>query len=641
MLKSKPGAAGLHRPRIATRGVLAILVTAIAVAAPGLARGETGARANPLVYPAFTGSPYGVASGQGPVGADFSFTCNVHASGAAISVASHAVAAGAGITNVDNCGQGYLFLDAPGAGHFRATIALADDATIASGGAPEARIFVLGSNGYTSRSEDILLAKGIAKAIDVDVAGAVTIAFTFPNGAPTYIYDMHLTNAVQMRHLTPLVGGGIAVGGKAVAASQLSFDCNAHPTITAESVSHVTVPPAAAVQLTACSTATVKLPSGSSGTLAMRFGASDGSDYTSVPTVFAVRVLDGSGHLLRKAVGLAFLGGGLQPIWINVSGGASVTLTMDTSTAALEIAGLALLPGQYKLHPNPDHNEFGSPTGALVSIVPEAFAIDCNAHPGADDITVNRAIVVRDTYLYGTDCGVASLVMTNARGSFHALVGVDDATSPQRSGMVKLTVLDQNGHPLFTRSTRATIGKPSMPLDAKITGGSIVKLEITGPVVIYDLQLSGRATFYDRVFPPSEPPTSIKGGIALNPLAFSVDCNTSVSKLDILLLHAAALEQWALDGQRCGTATLNVATLQGAHAVFGGRYGLSAADQRLKLGHVLVRVLGPSGKVLRAITLTAREGYGPAPFVISLAGAAKLVLSWPEQRVIVFAMTLA
>jgi hypothetical protein len=56
---------------------------------------------------------------------------------------------------------------------------------------------------------------------------------------------------------------------------------------------------------------------------------------------------------------------------------------------------------------------------------------------------VDRQPVLRDTYLSGATCGVASLIMTNAHGSFHALVGMDDSTGPETTGAVKLSVLDQ------------------------------------------------------------------------------------------------------------------------------------------------------------------------------------------------------
>ncbi|HEY8285507.1 MAG TPA: hypothetical protein VIJ28_14075 [Chloroflexota bacterium] len=630
-----------NRPSPIILATLPILLLAMTIAAtPALAATALAAPAAALAYPRFGGPLSGVAAGQSPLGADFSFTCNEQANAAAVTVAGQPVPAGAAITNTDNCGQAYLFVSAPGAGRFQARIALADDATIAGGGAPEARIFVLAGNGYTSRTLDIALVKGVAKTIDLDLAGAVMLAVGFPNGAPVYVSAMRLTGTARIRHITPLEGGGMASGGTAVAASQMSFTCNAAATTTPKSVSHLIIPTSSAIEMTSCGVTTIKVPAGSTGTLAARFGAGDLSDYTSVPTVFDIRVLDAAGHLLRKAIGLAFLGGGLQPIWVNLTGGATVTLTADTGNAIVDLVGLALLPGQYKQHPNPDHNEFGSPTGSPVSIVPESFAVDCNAHPGDADITVDHVTVLRDTFLSGTDCGVASLVMTNARGAFHALVGLDDTTSPAKSGMVRLTVLDQYSRPLFHTSTRATIGKPAITLNAPITGASIVKLEFYGPVVLYDLQLTGRATFYDRVFPPSEPPTSGKTGIAVNPTAFTVSCNTAISRADILLIHAAALEQWALDGQDCGTASLNLRTVKGPRAVFAGRYALPAAEQRFKVGHVLLRVLGPDGKTLRTMRLVAREGYGPVPFQISVAGAARLDLSWSDRRVILFAMSL-
>ena len=45
--------------------------------------------------------------------------------------------------------------------------------------------------------------------------------------------------------------------------------------------------------------------------------------------------------------------------------------------------------------------------------------------------------------------------------------------------------------------------KPGVALNAPITGGGIVKLAFNGNLVVYNLQLAGQATFYDRVFPPA------------------------------------------------------------------------------------------------------------------------------------------
>lgn len=637
-----PDTDNARQPR---RRLPALLLTPLLLAAtvaaspgPGLARAQAAAHAAAQANPPFQGPFAGTAGGQRPVATDFSTTCNVQASSVPVTAARTTIAAGTAITDPDSCGLGYLFLSAPGAGHFTAGAALADDATIASGAVPALRIFVLGRNGYTSRSLDVVLSKGTARAIDLDVAGAVALAVAFPNGAQSYLFNMHLTGTARLRQATPMPIGA-ATGGAPVGAGKISFACNDHLSTTPHSVSQVTIPAAQALDLATCGGVTITLPSGQGNTLTLRYGASDGSDYTSVPTVFDVRVLDKAGHLLRKAVGLAFLGSGLQPLWVDVAGGATVTLAIDTGNADLEVTDLRLLPARYTPHANPNHNEFGSPSGSPVGIVPEAFAIYCNAHPGADDITVDRLPVLRDTYLSGTTCGVASLVMTNVRGSFHALVGMADGTSPETTGGIKLTVLDQNSKPLFTRSARVGIGMPGVPLNAPITGGSIVKLEFAGPVVVYNLQLSGQATFYDRVFPPSEPPVSTPGGTLVDPRAFAVTCNTAVSATDILLIHEAALEQWALDGQQCGTATLDLRTLRQAHATFGARFGLAAADQHLKVGHVQVRLLVGNGTVLRTVILTAREGYGPQPFSISLAGAARLQLSWPDQRIIVFAMS--
>ena len=550
------------RQRRLMAGMLALLLlTVMVTAAPGSgpAHAQTAAPAPSSTYPAFQGPVAGMLAGQNPLAADFSTTCNAQASSGPVTAAHTTIAAGTAITDPDTCGMAYLFLGVPGAGHFSAHAALADDAVVASGSAPTLRFFVLGRNGYTSRSLDVVLSKGTVGTINLDLAGAVALAVAFPNGAQPYLFQMRLTGTAHLRRATPMSVTGATPDGIPVSASRISFACNDHLSDTPRSVSHVTIPTAQAIDQATCGGTSIALPPGQGRTLTLRYGASDASDYTSVPTVFDVRVLDRAGHLLRKAVGLAFLGGGLQPIWVDVTGGATVTLAIDTGNADLEVTDLRLLPGQYALHPNPNHNEFGSPSGAPVSIVPEAFAVDCNAHPGTDDITVNRLPVLRDTYLYGARCGVASLVMTNVRGSFHALVGMNDSTGPATTGSLTLTVLDQTSKTLFTTTVQARIGMPGVVLNAPITGGGIVKLAFNGDLVVYNLQLAGQATFYDRVFPPSEPPVSTPGGTVVNPLAFKVDCNTAVSTTDILLIHEAALEQWALDGERCGTALLHSA----------------------------------------------------------------------------------
>ena len=91
--------------------------------------------------------------------------------------------------------------------------------------------------------------------------------------------------------------------------------------------------------------------------------------------------------------------------------------------------------------------------------------------------------------------------------------------------------------------------------------------------VLFEMSLTGHATLYDRVFPPSEP------------RAFVVTCNVAVTNQDILLIHQVALEQWALWLGGCGTATLNLATLLGSHSRFSLLYGMAVLDQHEGIAH--------------------------------------------------------
>ncbi|MDB5076199.1 MAG: hypothetical protein JWO42_2378 [Chloroflexi bacterium] len=631
-----------HAARIGRNTLVLVLVMLCAVAPAARHAQAASASQHPaaLSDPPFTGPTSGAPGPQAALGTDFAFTCNVQATQAPVQVAGMQVATGAGIVNIDGCGMAYLNVSVPAAGHFVAKLALDDAATVA-GTAPLARVFVVGPGGYVLHTLDASTTKGVVKQIDVDAAGALLLAIAFPNAAKSYLFGAHLTGSGLVRTQIPLSGSGAPAGASPVTSAQEHFECNAHIFSEVRSVSRITIPTGKAIEFTSCGKTTVQVPSGSTGTLAMRVGASDVSEFTSVPMVFVARVLDSGGHLLRKSVGLVFQGGGLQPFWVNVTGGATVVLTHDSARGYLEVVGLSYLPTQYKLHPNPDHHVFGSPTGGPVSIVPEAFADSCNANPGTTDITVHNQAVLRETYIYGNDCGVTSLIMTNAAGRFHALLGVDDASGAGKTASAKVTVLDQNARPLFTSTVRNAIGMPGVPIDVSITGASIVKLEFSGVPVLYDMRMTGHATLYDRVFPPSEPPVVIHGGVPVNPTAFTVGCNTHVSKQDFLMIHAAALEQWTLDGQGCGTAVLNLKGTHFPHHAFGGLFGLAAADQRYKLGHVQLEVLGANGKPLRTLVLVAREGYGPRRFLISLDGGSSLRMTWPDQIVKIFAMTLA
>lgn len=159
--------------------------------------------------------------------------------------------------------------------------------------------------------------------------------------------------------------------------------------------------------------------------------------------------------------------------------------------------------------------------------------------------------------------------------------------------------------------------------------------------VLFDMTLTGHATLYDRVFPPSEPPVSTAGGTPLDPRAFAVTCNVAVTNQDILLIHQAALEQWALWLGGCGTATLNLATLHGSPGLFSLLYGMAVQDQHEGIAHVRLLVLDAQGKVLRTVTGVSRAGYGPRRLAISLAGGAKLQIAAVDATLYAYALTAA
>jgi len=178
-------------------------------------------------------------------------------------------------------------------------------------------------------------------------------------------------------------------------------------------------------------------------------------------------VLDASGHLLRKSIGLTYLGSGFQPIWTSVQGGSSVTFTMDggNTNVYLAVAGISFLASAVAPHKNPDHQEFGSPSGGSIPIAPDAVVGICNANLGTSDMTVAHQPMLRYNFLAVEGCGIAELIMTDAHGTFSAKVGVADS-STDRTISAHLVVLDQNSKPLTTKDVTANLGEPGKTIGA-------------------------------------------------------------------------------------------------------------------------------------------------------------------------------
>ncbi len=436
------------------------------------------------------------------------------------------------------------------------------------------------------------------------------------------------------------------LGGVPVPASAPHLDCNAAALSQASTVSAIAISATTALELQGgCSKVTIQVAATATGALALRYGQIDSSDYSSLPTQVGLPVLDAGGHLLRKAIGLTYLGSGLQPLWVNLAGGRTVTFTMDAgnTNVNLLVAGLSFLPTAVAPHHNPDRQDFGSPNGAPVPVSPDAVVGLCNANLGTADLTVAHKLVSRDTYLAVDTCGIAELIMTDATGTFSARIGVSD-DSDNKTITAHLVVLDQNSKPFSTVSVTANQGQPGVPISASISGASIVQISFTGNAngVLYDMQLSGHATLYDRVFAPSEPPVSTVGGTAVDLRALTVSCNVHPTTLDMSMIHQVALEQWSLYANGCGSATLNIVALRGPHQTFSALYGIALQDQTVLIAHLQLAVLGAQGKTVRQAMFVARAGYGPRRAAISLAGGSRLVMTESDNKpLVVYALTSA
>ncbi len=628
------------------RGLAALALVAFSsLSAASVQAAHSSARAA-LATPVFPGPRTGAPTPAAPTAASFAYNCNVVPNGEPGKAAGTTLATGTAIRDVGGCGQAVLYLNDSASGHFQATFAVSD---AAAGTSSVLRLFLLASGGFLLRTMDVKATKGTASHVDFDVSGGVTLALTFPTTTDSFVYGFRLTGLARALAATPLAGGVLPTGGTPVPSSDVQLACNA-TTLSASAVPPQTAVSALDIKstrllwLAGCGKVTVQLPPAATGALALRYGLSDISAYSSLPTEAGLRVLDASGHLLRKSIGLSYLGSGFQPMWVNLQGGSTATFTMEGGNlggAYLVVAGLSFLPNAVTPHHNPDHQEFGSPTGGSIPIAPDSVAALCNATLGTSDTSVDHQPVLRDSYVSVTGCGVAELIMTDARGSFSAKIGVADG-SANKTISAHLVVLDQNSKPLTTKDVTAGLGRPGVSIGAGITGASIVEISFTGSAngVLYDLRLAGRATLYARVYPPSEPPVSTTGGTALDPRSFMVTCSVVVTTQDIELVHQVALEQWSLYVEGCGAATLNLATLRGPHGTFSAQYGIALQDFSTLVAHLQLTVLDAKGKTLRQATFVTRAGYGPRRAAISLTGGSKLQITSPDsQKLVVFALT--
>jgi hypothetical protein len=618
--------------------LVGLLVAMVGAGMAGNTVATQAAALTPVVYP---GPSLGVAATQHPIGTDFTLTCNALVSVSGAHAAGAAIPAGSGIQAKTGCGEATLILAVPGSGHLQARFAVDDGDT--TGGSATVRVRVFGHAGYLLRATSMVITKKDgAKPIDMDVSGATAISFDFPGAPITDLYMIRLTGSARARRSAPGLGNTIPAGAVPVSAASATPACNAYVATQPAMVSRVQVPVAGGIELDGCGVLTFRLPSAADGTFTVRYGTSDAVNYTATPSVLTLRVFDARGRLLRKAVGLSHLGGGLQPLWVSTMGGATLTLTDESSGSdKVEVTGFAQLPGPASLHPNPNHQFFGGSTGDGVAIMPQALTTTCTAEIGSTDLTVGHTPVYLGTYINGYSCGISELSITNAHGHLTGRLGLPGTAIAPAS--VKIIVLDPNGHPLSQSVVKASSGESGTPFSVSLNNASIVTFLFAGDhSILYDLRLVGQAVVYDRVFPPAEPPVSAKGGTAIDPqdLMLHQACGVVIPNADVLLVHEAAMQFWALDGQMCGGyASLALTGSKYPKHQFSARYGIPAADQTDAIAQLQVSVLNGAGKDIRHTTFTTRNGYGPQTLRISLQGGASLRIVWLKGHTTVFAMT--
>ena len=586
----------------------------------------------------FPGPALGTPSTQTPLPSDFNLVCNAVANTQPGQASGRAIPVGGAIEASTGCGQAILLISVPGSGHFHASFAVAADDT--RNVPATVRVEVLGRDGYSKSVRDVSVIKSDGvRPIDVDVSGAVAVGLSFLSMPKTYIFDAHLSGTAQALRPVAAAGGAPASGATAISLKSATMGCNANIPTTPQRVAGVPVAAADAAVLVGCGTVTFTLPVNAHGTLALRFGSADSSNLDPEPALLIMRVLDAKGHLLRKAVGSSFIGGGLRPLWADITGGATVVLKDEGNTRNnIVVTGVGIVPGRIVPHRNPTRVVFGAGPGEATPVPASGFVNTCNASLGATATTVAKAPLVADSFVTGTDCGITQLILTNAHGRFRAKFGVPDSAAPGTTATVRISVLDQNSHPLTQTTATAHAGQPGVPIDLSIDNASLLSFTFTHDAAIYDLRLTGSAVLYDRIFPPSEPTVLVPSGVAIDPRSFSFACNAAIATDDVLLVHEAALEQWTLSGTDCGSATLPLDGTLPRHT-FTLRYGIPAADQKDAIAHLQLSVLVASGKVVRKANYTARSGYGPQQISISLAGGTRLQIDWLKGSLALFAMT--
>ena len=634
---------------------LALLVAAgtvsgfpIATVAPPPAQAAQSALRSPAAFPGpILRGPRGP---QTPQASQFRNHCNSYLDTQAEQIGSTSVPTGTALWG-ESCGAAVLYIDNPGSGHFHAMIGVANSDT--SGNPAEVRVRAVGSDGYDNSFVVVKAARSAAVPIDMDFSNSSALEITFPsnNEPKTVVWDFHLSGAAWTVASAAFNGNALPAGARPIDVGAISRGCNAYQLTDPISATLVTVPANSGLWLTACGTATFTIPSPRTGTLVLRFGTTD--DSVDPRSTLAVRVLDANGQIVRKVMGVALLGDGLAPLWVDVGGGTTVQITVDCSLDVIcstsnhvVITALGILPGG--VSPYAIHDRLASAHSPNRSVVvsPDAFVSKCNSSIGTSDTSVAQHPVYALTYFATYSCGSSSLIFccTPAVGTFYAKFGVPDTASATGGAQpsMSVTVKDKDNHVLRSLKVRAQYGTPGTPVAINIDEASVLSFAFDGNnALLYDMRLKGTATISDLFFPPSVPPVFPRRGVAISPGAFTRQCNAYVGTTDLRLVGATTLEGWSLYGLGCGEADLTLSGSRHRWTDFYARVGFKIAESPAATVVIRLNVVDRSGKSLRHYDKLILYGYGTQPVHVSLAGGAVLQIQWlnTNDTSVIYAMT--
>ena len=615
--------------------------------------------AAPLAAPAFPGPARGTPSTQAPMPTDFTLHGTVSVSDAARQAGGTAVVAGAALV-FQRQGQAVLYLDVPSGSGSAFTASFGIPTTESATGPGTMRVRAIGRDGFILRGADVTATRGTSlRAITLSVAGAVAVVLDYLDTPADYpsralLFNVHLSGGA--RALQPASAPGSAPVAGAAPLDLAGATHNGLAALATEAVSVTLVGLAQGKTAVASYGGVLKLalPPGASGTLVLRYGATDRSA-GGVRTPLSVAVLDADGYLLRRAVGVAFAGGGLRPLWISLSGGRTVTFVAgDAADISIALTAVGILPGRLTpTYSNPDRVLYGGAPGG-VAIERSAFISHCGGGYSDEDVRVARTLIMGHTVVTSrSSCGSLRLVLSVAgAATFHAVFAAPDNASGSAQPALTVVATAGDNAPLFQRTYRTAFGSPGVPLDVNLhysAGGAAKNVSTltflfttSTDSVLYGMRLTGNATAYSQVFPPVEPPV-LGSGMAINPRAFSETDACALTSGDLLLLHEAALQEWALGlTLNCGTATLTLADLPFAHHTFTTRMGIRAGENPDTLVKIRLDVLDAAGHSVRHVTVPVRYGYGPLNAAVDLTGGARLRLSYQgatQAMVVVYAMT--